>query len=380
MTTAPVDIAGIEQYLTVLALHNATDLHLTAGAPPLLRIDGKLTPIDQPPLTADEVATLVLGLLDPELAERFHREKEIDFSFSWREEIRFRANVFRQQGTVALALRAIPFEIPNFEQLGLPPIMEYFAGLRQGLLLVTGPTGSGKSTTQASVIDFINRNRECHILTIEDPIEYVHLHQRSAVNQREVGVDTDSFERALRSALREDPDVMLVGEMRDAETMQFALTIAETGHLVFATLHTNDAATALDRIVDVFPADRQSQIRVQLAASLAGVVSQRLIPRVGGGMVAAFEVIVATNPIRNLIRDGKTHQLRNIVATHMRDGMQTMEAAMNAFIESGVVTNEDAVDRSLYPRELKPPTWRNGPGGSAAEVAVAVEDAVHGGY
>ena len=284
MTTAPVDIAGIEQYLTVLALHNATDLHLTAGAPPLLRIDGKLSPIDQPPLTADQVAELVLGLLDPELVTRFHDEKEIDFSFSWRDEIRFRANVFRQQGTVALALRAIPFDIPSFDELGLPPIMEYFAGLPQGLLLVTGPTGSGKSTTQASVIDFINHNRECHILTIEDPIEYVHVHRRSAVNQREVGIDTDSFERALRSALREDPDVILVGEMRDAETMQFALTIAETGHLVFATLHTNDAATALDRIVDVFPADRQAQIRVQLAAALAGVVSQRLIPRIGGGM------------------------------------------------------------------------------------------------
>ena len=209
-----------------------------------------------------------LGLLDDDLAARFHAEKEVDFSFSWREEIRFRANVFRQQGSTALALRAIPFDIPTFDELGLPPIMEYFAGLPQGLLLVTGPTGSGKSTTQASVIDFINHTRECHILTIEDPIEYVHTHRRSAVNQREVGVDTDSFERALRSALREDPDVMLVGEMRDAETMQFALTIAETGHLVFATLHTNDAATALDRIVDVFPADRQAQIRVQLAAAL----------------------------------------------------------------------------------------------------------------
>jgi len=265
--------------------------------------------------------------------------------------------VFRQQGTTALALRAIPYEIPTFAELGLPPILEYFAGLPQGLLLVTGPTGSGKSTTQASLIDFINRTRECHILTIEDPIEYVHVHRRAAVNQREVGVDTDSFERALRSALREDPDVMLVGEMRDAETMQFALTIAETGHLVFATLHTNDAATALDRIVDVFPADRQAQIRVQLAAALCGVVSQRLIPRIGGGMVAAFEVIVATNPVHNLIRDGKTHQLRNIVATNMRDGMQTMEAALNALVETGVISYDDAVDRSLYPKEIRPPSW-----------------------
>jgi twitching motility protein PilT len=357
MTTAAVDFSGIEQYLAVLALHNATDLHLTAGAPPLLRIDGKLTPLDEPALDGPRVERLVLGLLDGDLRERFHHDKEIDFSFSWREQIRFRANVFRQQGTVALALRAIPFDIPTFDELGLPPIMEYFAGLPQGLLLVTGPTGSGKSTTQASVIDYINHTRECHILTIEDPIEYVHVHRRAAVNQREVGVDTDSFERALKSALREDPDVMLVGEMRDAETMQFALTIAETGHLVFATLHTNDAATALDRIVDVFPADRQAQIRVQLAAALCGVVSQRLIPRIGGGMVAAFEVIVATNPVRNLIRDGKTHQLRNIVATNMRDGMQTMEAALNALVGAGVITYEDAVDRSLYPREIKVPTW-----------------------
>jgi len=357
MTTAPVDFSGIEQYLTVLALPNATDLHLTPGAPPLLRIDRRLPPLDEPALDGPHVDALVLGLLDGELRERFHREKEIDFSFSWREQIRFRANVFRQQGTVALALRAIPFDIPTFDELGLPPIMEYFAGLPQGLLLVTGPTGSGKSTTQASVIDFINHTRECHILTIEDPIEYVHMHRRAAVNQREVGVDTDSFERALKSALREDPDVMLVGEMRDAETMQFALTIAETGHLVFATLHTNDAATALDRIVDVFPADRQAQIRVQLAAALAGVVSQRLIPRIGGGMVAAFEVIVATNPVRNLIRDGKTHQLRNIVSTNMRDGMQTMEAALNALVQAGVISYEDAVDRSLYPREIKVPTW-----------------------
>jgi twitching motility protein PilT len=357
MTSVPVDLSSIEPYLTVLALHNATDLHLTAGAPPLLRIDGKLTPVDEPPLDAVRVEQLVLGLISGELRERFYRDKELDFSFSWREQIRFRANVFRQQGTVALALRAIPFDIPTFDELGLPPIMEYFAGLPQGLLLVTGPTGSGKSTTQASVIDFINHTRQCHILTIEDPIEYVHVHRRAAVNQREVGIDTDSFERALKSALREDPDVVLVGEMRDAETMQFALTIAETGHLVFATLHTNDAATALDRIVDVFPADRQAQIRVQLAASLAGVVSQRLIPRIGGGMVAAFEVIVATNPVRNLIRDGKTHQLRNIVATNMRDGMQTMETALNALVEAGVITHEDAIDRSLYPREIKTPTW-----------------------
>jgi twitching motility protein PilT len=278
----------------------------------------------------------------------------VDFSFSWQDRTRFRANAYFQQGSIALALRAIPYRIPSFEELGLPPVMEYFASLPQGLLLCTGPTGSGKSTTQASVIDFINTHRECHILTIEDPIEYVHHHKRSAVNQREVGFDTDSFARALRSALREDPDVILVGEMRDPETIQFALTIAETGHLVFATLHTNDASTALDRVVDVFPSERQAQIRVQLAASLAGVVSQRLVPRIGGGMVAAFEVLIANNPVRNLVREGKTHQIRNVISTNLREGMQTMEVALNSLIDQGLVSYDDALDRSMYPKEIKP--------------------------
>jgi twitching motility protein PilT len=355
MTMVPLNVSAIDRYLQALWERGGTDLHLTAGAPPLVRVDGRMLPLDEPELSGEDCAQLILSVLNEDLSSQLRREKEVDFSFSWHDQTRFRANCYFQQGTMAMALRAIPFRIPSFEELGLPPVIEYFANLPQGLVLVTGPTGSGKSTTQASVIDFINEHRECHILTIEDPIEYVHRHKRSAVNQREVGFDTDSFERALRSALREDPDVILVGEMRDPETIQFALTIAETGHLVFATLHTNDASTALDRIVDVFPSERQQQIRVQLAASIAGVVSQRLIPRVGGGLVAGFEVIVANNPIRALIRDGKTHQIRNVVSTSIREGMQTMEVALNSLVEQGLISYEDALDRSLYPKEIRDP-------------------------
>jgi twitching motility protein PilT len=355
MTMVSVNISAIDRYLEALWARGGTDLHITAGASPLVRVDGRMTPLDEPPLSADDATQLILSVLSDDLALQLRRDKEVDFSFSWRDQTRFRANCFFQQGVMALALRSIPFQIPSFEELGLPPIVESLAGLKQGLILCTGPTGSGKSTTQASMIDYINDHRECHILTIEDPIEYVHHHKRSAVNQREVGIDTDSFERALRAALREDPDVILVGEMRDPETIQFALTIAETGHLVFATLHTNDAFTALDRIVDVFPGERQQQIRVQLAASLAAVVSQRLIPRVDGGQVAAFEVVTANNPVRALIREGKTHQIRNVVSTNAREGMQTMEVALNGLVEQGLISYDDAVARSQYPREIKGP-------------------------
>jgi twitching motility protein PilT len=356
MTLSHVNPAPIDAYLRRLWEAGATDLHLIAGAPPLIRVDGDLRPLPgEAALGADEVTQLILGVLAEDLIAQCRREKEVDFSFPWDGRTRFRANVFHQQGTLAMALRAIPFHIPSFEELCLPPVVERFANLPQGLVLVTGPTGSGKSTTLASVIDYINEHRPKHILTIEDPIEYVHCHKRSAVSQREVGVDTESFHRALRAALREDPDVILVGEMRDPETIQIALTIAETGHLVFATLHTNDAATALDRIVDVFPSERQTQIRVQLAGSLAGVLSQRLLPRVGGGMVAAFEVLIANNPVRNLVREGKTHQLRNVIHSHRGDGMQTLEMSLNALIAQGTITYEDALARSLHPKELVRP-------------------------
>src|SRR5438067_1339867 len=300
----------IESYLDELWERKGTDLLVTAGAPPLVRVDGELTPIEgATTLGSTDTEKLVLSALGEDTAERFRAGKEVDFSFNWKGMARFRGNAFHQRGSMALALRLIPFRIPDFEELGLPPVVEHFVKLPQGLVLVTGPTGAGKSTTLASMIEYINQHRACHIVTIEDPIEYVHHHRRAAVNQREVGTDTDSFHHALRSAFREDPDVLLVGEMRDPESIETTLTIAETGHLVFATLHTNDAAQAIDRVVDVFPGTRQDQIRVQLSATLTGVVYQRLVPKVDNGLVAAFEVMIADHAVRNLVREGKTRQL-----------------------------------------------------------------------
>jgi twitching motility protein PilT len=258
------------------------------------------------------------------------------------------------------------------QQLGLPPVLGSFTRKHQGLVLVTGPTGSGKSTTLAAVIDQINSERACHIITIEDPIEYVHDHKRSAVNQREVGTDTDSFEDALRSVLREDPDVLLVGEMRDLDSIRFALTIAETGHLVFATLHTNDTSQSLARMIDVFPGEQQAQIRVQLAAALTGVVYQRLIPRIGGGMVAAYEVLVATSAVRNLIKEGKTHQLRNSLLTGQREGMISLEQSLSMLVLHGLVSYDDAVARSLHPQDISVPASAPAPVGLPVPVQPVV--------
>jgi twitching motility protein PilT len=304
-------------------------------------------------LTGDDTDALLAELLTPEQATVWEANHEYDFSFGWRDNARVRGNAFSQRGTTALALRIVPREIPTIDALGLPPVLRDFARQHQGLVLVTGPTGSGKSTTLAAVINQINMDRACHIITIEDPIEYVHDHKRSAVNQREVGSDTASFPDALRSALREDPDVLLVGEMRDLESIRFALTIAETGHLVFATLHTNDTAQSLARIIDVFPAEQQAQVRVQLAAALTGIVYQRLIPRVGGGLIAAYEVLVANSAIRNLIKEGKTHQLRNSLITGQKEGMVTLEQSLSALVGAGYVRYEDAVARSLYPKDIE---------------------------
>jgi twitching motility protein PilT len=294
----------------------------------------------------------VRGVLAGELWEAFLAEREIDFSFNWEGQARFRANAYHQRGSVALSLRLIPYRIPSFDDLRLPAVLRSWVNMPQGLVLVTGPTGSGKSTTLAAMIDEINRTRPCHIITAEDPIEYVHRHQRAAVSQREIGLDTDSFAHALRSALREDPDVLLVGEMRDPETIQTALTIAETGHLVFATLHTNDAGQAIDRIVDVFPGEKQAQIRVQLAGSLTGIVSQRLLPRISGGRVAAFEVLTATFAVRNLVREGKTSQLRNLLTTGSKFGMQTLEQSLSELVVAGLVHYEEAVVHSLFPGDI----------------------------
>ena len=351
MTTVHLDL--IEKDLEELWDRRGTDLMFTVGAPPLGRVDGVLLPINNDgPLTDSELDAIVRGLVAADTFQRLHESRELDLSFQWKGQARFRGNVFYQRGSLALALRMIPYAIPTFAQLGIPSSVEALASLPQGLVLFTGPTGAGKSTTQASLIDWINRNNPCHILTIEDPIEYVHEHKLAAVNQREIGDDTLSFGQALRSALREDPDVLLVGEMRDTESIQTTLTIAETGHLVFATLHTNDAAQTLDRIIDVFPTERQPQIRVQLSGSLAAVVSQRLLPRIDGGQVAAFEVLVATNAVRNLVKEGKTRQLRNVILTGQTDGMQTLEMSMHDLVQRGELTMEDAVAHSLYPNEL----------------------------
>src|SRR5947209_2058044 len=347
----------VDRLLEALWDLGATDLILTAGAPPLMRLNGDLQPFNgDEPLTADDTEAMLAGILSGQGREPFtETSRELDVSFTWRDQARIRGNAYRQRGHVAVALRVIPHEIPSFEWLGVPEPVQKWAELRRGLVLVTGPTGGGKSTTLASLIDWINRNRRCHIITIEDPIEYVHDHALSAVDQREVGDDTESFGDALRSALREDPDVLLVGEMRDLESIRFALTIAETGHLVFATLHTNDVAQALDRIVDVFPHDQQQQIRVQLANTLSGICYQRLLPRTDGGLAAAYEVMVANSAVRNLVREGKTNQLRNVLITGQAEGMQTLEMSLNSLVAAGTVSYEEALATSLYPKEIARP-------------------------
>ena len=347
--------ADVDRLLNELWLARGTDLLLTAGLPPMIRVDAELRPIPgKDVLTGDATEALLGQVLTKDQSAAWEEHHEYDFSFSWREHARIRGNAFTQRGLTAIALRMIPRQIPTPEEIGLPQSVREMALRHQGLILLTGPTGSGKSTTLASLIDLINENRGCHIITVEDPIEYVHDHKKAAVNQREVGTDTDSFHNALRSVLREDPDVLLVGEMRDLESIKFALTVAETGHLVFATLHTNDTAQSLGRMIDVFPAEQQAQIRVQLAAALSCVVYQRLVPRVGGGMVAAHEVLVATPAVRNLVKDAKTHQLRNSLVTGAQDGMITLEQSLSALVQNGVVTEDDALARSLYPKDIEP--------------------------
>jgi twitching motility protein PilT len=344
----------IDSLLAALWDASGTDLLLTVGLPPMVRVDGELRPVaGEASLVPTDTDSLLAEVLTPEQRDAWSQQHEYDFSFSWREDARIRGNAFTQRGMTAVALRMIPRQIPSPDDLGLPAVLRELSLAHQGLILMTGPTGSGKSTTLASLVDLINTNRACHIITVEDPIEYVHDHKRSAVNQREVGTDTGNFSKALRSVLREDPDVLLVGEMRDLESISFALTVAETGHLVFATLHTNDTAQSLGRMIDVFPAEQQAQIRVQLASALSCVVYQRLIPKVGGGMVAAYEVLVANSAVRNLIKEGKTHQLRNSLLTGSREGMVTLEQSLSALVQQGIVTEADAAARSLYPKDIE---------------------------
>jgi twitching motility protein PilT len=345
--------AAIDPWLDRLWEQGGTDLLLSGDSAPRIRVDGKLRPLEGAPvLTGEQINDIAFPLLTPGQLEVFAEMLDVDFAFSWRDRARIRGSIFTQRGQTALALRVIPARIPNFEDLGLPAAATWVSEQPRGFVLVTGPTGSGKSTTLAAIINKINETRAAHILTIEDPVEYVHNHKTSAVSQREVGLDSPSFDRALRSALREDPDVLLIGEMRDIDSIQIALTMAETGHLVFATLHTNDAPQAIDRIIDVFPAWRQEQTRVQLASSLSAIIAQRLIPKIGGGMVAAYEVLIATNPVRNLIREGRSNQLANVMFTNTKEMMQTLESSLAELISDGIVTYEDAMSVCAHPKEL----------------------------
>ena len=340
--------------LTEMVRRRASDLHLTAGQPPRVRIDGSLAAIeDRGPFSAEDTRRLARSLLTAPLWQRFDEDDELDFAFEVAELGRFRGNCYRQRGSVALSVRHIPAEVAPLEELGLPPILNHFARRPRGLVLVTGPTGSGKSTTLAAMVDRINRRRRGHILTIEDPVEFVHRPRRCLVNQREVGADTRSFAAALKYALRQDPDVILIGEMRDPETIGSALTIAETGHLVLSTLHTNSAADSVNRVIDAFPAERQAQVRSQLASVLEGVATQVLVPRAyGPGRVAAVEVLVATAAVRAVIRDEKEHQLGSLMQAGRKHGMQSLNGDLARLYLNGDITLEAALKRSADPREL----------------------------
>jgi twitching motility protein PilT len=343
----------LRQLLEDMVQRRASDLHITAGVPPELRVDGAITPTEYEVLSPEKCLALSYSVMSDEQRKRFETTKELDFSFGVKNLSRFRANVFLQRGVVSMAIRQIPYEILPLEKLGLPPVVRDFTNRQKGLILVTGPTGSGKSTTLAAMIDKINGARQAHIMTIEDPIEYIHHHKKCIVNQREVGADTASFPTALKYVLRQDPDIILIGEMRDLETIEAALTIAETGHLVFATLHTNSTYEAVNRIVDVFPADQQKQILTQLAFTLEGVMTQQLIPRSRGtGRIMTAEVLVCTPAIKAVIREGKIHQIYSLMQAGQKYGMQTMNQALLSAVLDKQLTPEDALERSTDRMEL----------------------------
>jgi len=344
----------INKILAEAVKKNASDIHITEHVPITLRIDGNLVAAErQKPLEPEKAEKLIIAFLDDFQRERLRRDKEIDFSFAFGKEIRFRANVFYQRGALSCALRLIPSKIKNFQELNLPPILEKFTTPHQGFVIITGPTGHGKSTTLASMVSHINHTRREHIITIEDPIEYTFINDKSIIEQREVYNDTRSFARALRSALREDPNVILVGEMRDLETISAALTLAETGHLVYTTLHTNNAAQTADRIIDVFPPHQQQQVRQQLANVLLGVVSQRLLPREKGGRIVACEIMIANSAVKNVIREGKTHQLQNIIQTSSGEGMITLDKVLADMVQKGEVSLDDALSWVSDPKAFK---------------------------
>jgi twitching motility protein PilT len=344
---APIADAHIDDILRCALERKASDIHLTVGLPPMARIDGEVAPLPFSVLFAEDTRRLVYDTLADDQVQKFEQTHELDFGYGVSGLARFRFNVYMQRGSVAGALRAIPTKIPSFEQLGLPPVIRDISKRASGLILVTGPTGSGKSTTIASMIDDINDQRTSHIITIEDPIEYLHPHKKCMVNQREMHGDTFSFHNALRAVLREDPDIILVGELRDLETIEAALTLAETGHLVFGTLHTRNAPSTIDRIIDVFPSDQQDQIRVLLGNTLEGVISQQLLPRMGGGRCAAIEIMLGTPAIKNLIREGKTHQMYSSIETSSNIGMQTMDSALANLFRQGYVHYDECMMRSV---------------------------------
>ncbi|MEI7814005.1 MAG: type IV pilus twitching motility protein PilT [Coriobacteriia bacterium] len=343
----------IDELLEFVVRMNASDLHLTPGLPPMVRIDGELVPIPEMPILSPAMCSALLDtIMSVEQRQVFDAEWELDLSFGRRGLGRYRVNAFMEKGDPAAAIRRIPDSPPTIEELGLPPILLDLSRLKRGLVLVTGPTGSGKTTTLAAMINQINRERTEHIITIEDPVEFVHAHDRSIVQQREIGRDTTEFSRALRSALREDPDVILIGEMRDLETIAAAVSAAETGHLVFATLHTNSAVQAIDRIIDVFPPAQQTQIRLQLSASLQAVLAQRLVPKVTGGRICVVEVLVASEAVRNLIREGKTHQMDTAMQSGIKDGMIMFDMELADLVRRGEVSREVALGYSNDPRSF----------------------------
>jgi twitching motility protein PilT len=345
----------LDAILQEVVSHNASDVLLTTGCEPTMRIDGVLqTGTAAARLSEHTMWDFLRALVDEGQRSQLEHDRDLDFAFSFGD-ARLRGNAFFERGQLAIALRLMHRRIPGFDEIGLPLAVRELASLHQGLILFTGPTGSGKSTSLATLVDAVNANRACHIITIEDPVEYLHMNRQALVHQREIGLDAHSFERALRAALREDPDVVLVGEMRDLESIEITLRLAETGHLVMSSLHTNDAAQALDRIVDVFPAERQSQIRLQLASVLSAVVAQRLVPSRRGGLVAAFEVLIATSGMRNLIREGKTRQIRNAMQLGVAAGNQTLEMALNGLLADGTIAPETALATAFVPHEIDMP-------------------------
>jgi twitching motility protein PilT len=344
----------MRELLEDMVSKGASDLHVTAGLPPQLRVDGQVLSTDFSVLTGDDTRRLAFSILNEEQKKRFETEHELDFSFGVQGISRFRANVFLQRGVTSMAIRQIPYTIHSFEELGLPPVCRELINRTQGLLLVTGPTGSGKSTTLATMVDTINNQRAGHIITIEDPIEYVHQHKKCIVNQREVNNDTKTFAAALKYVLRQDPDVILIGEMRDRETIAAALTIAETGHLAMATLHTNSTFESINRIIDVFPPEQQNQVRSQLSFCLAGVITQQLIPRSrGSGRVLCLEIMICTPAIKAMIRDNKTHQIYGLIQAGQKYGMQTMNQSLYQAVVNKWIGEDQAIGRSPDASELR---------------------------